>query len=63
MTQGGGKPVDNAVDGIKAISAGEKVDYTGASGPCDFNEIGDISKCNFRFSQVKQGKLQFLKIE
>jgi branched-chain amino acid transport system substrate-binding protein len=42
ITQGGGKAVDNAVDGLKAIAAGEKVDYTGASGPCDFNDMGDI---------------------
>ena len=56
ISQGGGKPVDNAVDGIKAIAAGEKVDYTGASGPCDFDEKGDILDCKFRYEQIKGGK-------
>ncbi len=62
ITQGGGKTVDNAVDGLKAIAAGEKVDYTGASGPCDFNDIGDILDCKFRFEQIKAGKPVLVKI-
>ncbi len=60
--QGGGKPVDNAVDGIKAIAAGEKVDYSGASGPCDFDDKGDILDCKFRYEQVKAGKFTLVKI-
>ena len=62
VTQGGGKPVDNAVDGIKAIAAGEKVDYTGASGPCDFDDKGDILDCKFRYEQIKAGKFTVVKI-
>jgi len=62
VTQGGGKTVDNAVDGIKAIAAGEKVDYTGASGPCDFDEKGDILDCKFRYEQIKAGKFTVVKI-
>jgi len=62
ISQGGGKPVDNAVDGIKAITAGEKVDYSGASGPCDFDEKGDILDCKFRFEQIKSGKPVLVKI-
>lgn len=62
VSQGGGKPVDNAVDGIKAIAAGQKVDYTGASGPCDFNDIGDILDCKFRFEQIKAGKPVLVKV-
>ena len=62
VTQGGGKTVDNAVDGLKAIAAGEKVDYTGASGPCDFNDVGDILDCKFRFEQIKSGKPVLVKI-
>jgi branched-chain amino acid transport system substrate-binding protein len=62
ITQGGGKTVDNAVDGLKAIAAGEKVDYTGASGPCDFNDVGDILDCKFRFEQIKSGKPVLVKI-
>src|ERR1700730_5122748 len=60
--QGGGKSVDNAVDGIKAIAAGEKVDYTGASGPCDFDDKGDILDCKFRYDVVKAGKFTLVKI-
>ena len=62
ITQGGGKAVDNAVDGLKAIAAGEKVDYAGASGPCDFDERGDILDCKFRFEQIKSGKPVLVKI-
>ena len=62
VSQGGGKPVDNAVDGLKAIAAGEKVDYSGASGPCDFDAKGDILDCKFRFEQIKSGKPVLVKI-
>jgi branched-chain amino acid transport system substrate-binding protein len=62
VTQGGGKSVDNAVDGLKAIAAGEKVDYAGASGPCDFDDKGDILDCKFRYEQVKAGKFTLVKI-
>ena len=56
------RSVDNAVDGIKAIAAGEKVDYAGASGPCDFDDKGDILDCKFRYEQIKAGKFTLVKI-
>ena len=62
ISQGGGKLVDNAVNGLKAIASGEKVDYTGASGPCDFDERGDILDCKFRYEQIKGGKFTLVKI-
>lgn len=62
VSQGGGKPVDNALDGLKAIAAGEKVDYAGASGPCDFDDKGDILDCKFRYEQIKAGKATLVKI-
>ena len=62
VSQGGGKTVDNAVDGLKAIAAGEKVDYTGASGPCDFDDKGDILDCKFRYEQIKAGKATLVKV-
>ena len=34
----------------------------GQSAHCDFNEIGDITTCRFRWLQVHNGKLEFLKI-
>lgn len=58
----GGKVVDNAVDGIKEIMAGGKVDYAGASGPCDFDDKGDILDCKFRYEQIKGGKFTLVKI-
>ena len=62
VTQGGGKAVDNAIDGLKAIAAGEKVDYAGASGPCDFDDKGDILDCKFRYDQIKAGKPVLVKV-
>jgi branched-chain amino acid transport system substrate-binding protein len=62
VAQGGGTSVDNAVDGLKAIAAGQKVDYTGASGPCDFDAKGDIIDCKFRYEQIKGGKFTLVKI-
>ena len=62
ICMGGGKQVDNAAEGIKLIAAGQKVDFTGASGPCDFDEKGDILDCKFRYEQIKGGKFTLVKI-
>jgi branched-chain amino acid transport system substrate-binding protein len=63
VSQGqGGAKVDNAVDGLKAIAAKQPVDYDGASGPCDFDAIGDIIDSKFRYEQVQGGKLALVKI-
>lgn len=58
----GGAKVDNALDGLKLIAEKKPVDYDGASGPCDFTDIGDIADCKFRYEQVKAGKLSLVKI-
>jgi branched-chain amino acid transport system substrate-binding protein len=62
ISQGGGERVDNAVDGIRALAAGRKIDYDGASGPCDFTEIGDISDVRFRYTQIRGGRLHLVRI-
>ncbi len=62
VSQGGGERVETAVDGLKLIADGKKVDYDGASGPCDFTDIGDITDAKFRYEQVKGGKITLLKI-
>jgi len=62
VSQGGGERVETAVDGLKLIADGRKVDYDGASGPCDFTDIGDITDAKFRYEQVKGGKITLLKI-
>ncbi len=58
----GGAVVDNAVDGLKLIADKKVVNYDGASGPCDFTDIGDIQDCQFRYEQVKAGKITLVKI-
>lgn len=58
----GGARIDNAIDGLKAIAAKQAVNYDGASGPCDFTEIGDISDSKFRYEQVQGGKIALVKI-
>lgn len=62
ISQGGGVKVYSAVEGLKALAAGREINYDGASGPCDFNEIGDILGCRFRYMHVVKGKLTFLKL-
>lgn len=62
ISQGTGEKVYTAVDGLKALSAGKEINYEGASGPCDFNEIGDILDCKFRFQLVEKGQFKFLKV-
>jgi branched-chain amino acid transport system substrate-binding protein len=62
ISQGGGQKVYTAIEGLKLLAEGKEINYEGASGPCDFNEIGDIGQCRFRWSQVKNGKLEFVKI-
>jgi branched-chain amino acid transport system substrate-binding protein len=62
ISQGAGKKVYSAVDGLKALAEGKEINYEGASGPCDFNEIGDILDCKFRYNLVEGGKFKFLAI-
>jgi ABC-type branched-subunit amino acid transport system substrate-binding protein len=62
ISQGSGETVDNAVEGLKLLAAGKEINYTGASGPCDFNEIGDILDCQFKYEQVEKGKLKILRV-
>jgi ABC-type branched-subunit amino acid transport system substrate-binding protein len=62
ISQGPGTKVYSAVEGLKALAAGREINYEGASGPCDFTDIGDIIDCKFRYQQVSGGKSKFLKI-
>ena len=58
----GGRTIDNAVDGIKAISANQPIIYSGASGSCEFTEKGDVVNTFFRYEQIKGGKITLLNI-
>jgi branched-chain amino acid transport system substrate-binding protein len=62
VAQGEGETVDSAIDGLKVIAAGGKVNYEGASGPCDFTDSGDITDAQFRYAQVKNGAIELFKI-
>ena len=61
ISQGGGAKVDSAADGLKLLAQGKAVNYEGASGPCDFNEVGDILDCKFRYEQAEKGKFKLLR--
>jgi branched-chain amino acid transport system substrate-binding protein len=62
ISQGDGVKVGSAMEGLKLIAEGKEINYEGASGPCDFTDIGDIQGCRFRYMEVVDGKLKFLKI-
>jgi branched-chain amino acid transport system substrate-binding protein len=57
-----GAKITNAPDGLKLLAGGKVIDYDGASGPCEFTDIGDILDCKFRYDEVKTSKLVLLKI-
>ncbi|MEM9431120.1 MAG: ABC transporter substrate-binding protein, partial [Pseudomonadota bacterium] len=50
ISQGDGTVVESAVDGLAALDGG--INYQGASGPCDFDEIGDITGTSFIFKSI-----------
>ncbi|MBI3515955.1 MAG: ABC transporter substrate-binding protein, partial [Proteobacteria bacterium] len=62
ISQGAGKKVYSAVEGLKVLAAGGEINYEGASGPCDFTDIGDILDCKFRYHKIDKGKSSFLKV-
>jgi ABC-type branched-subunit amino acid transport system substrate-binding protein len=62
ISQGSGTKVYSAVEGLKLLAQGKEINYEGASGPCDFTDIGDIIDCKFRYNKVHEGKLTFLKV-
>lgn len=57
-----GKVVDSAVDGMKLLASGSRVNYDGASGPLEFAENGDVKGVFFRYEQIKAGKIIVTKI-
>jgi branched-chain amino acid transport system substrate-binding protein len=62
ISQGEGDKVYTAIDGLRLLAEGKAINYEGASGPCDFTEIGDIIDCKFRFQQAAGGKFKFIKV-
>jgi hypothetical protein len=45
------------------LAKGGEINYEGASGRCDFNEIGDILDCKFRFQKVDKGGFKFIAVK
>jgi branched-chain amino acid transport system substrate-binding protein len=62
ISQGSGTKVYSAVEGLKLLAQGKEINYEGASGPCDFTDIGDIIDCKFRYNKITGGKPSLLKI-
>lgn len=62
ISQGSGIKVYSAVEGLRLLAQGKDINYEGASGPCDFTDIGDILDCKFRYNKISAGKPAFLKV-
>lgn len=62
ISQGSGTKVSSAVEGLKLLAQKTDVNFDGASGPCDFNDVGDIINCRFRFEMADGGKYKLLEI-
>jgi branched-chain amino acid transport system substrate-binding protein len=62
ISQGNGTKVYSAVEGLKLLAQGKDINYEGASGPCDFTDIGDIIDCKFRYNKATGGKFVLLKV-
>ena len=57
-----GTVVYSYTDGAKLLHEGKKVNYEGASGSCDFDQIGDILSAPFAVQQVRRGKSELVTI-
>ena len=62
ITNSDGTVVYTAVDGLAALKQGKDIKYSGASGPCTFTDIGDISDCKFRFNRVDNGAFKLIEV-
>jgi ABC-type branched-subunit amino acid transport system substrate-binding protein len=62
ITNGDGTIVYTAVEGLAALKQGKAIKYSGASGPCTFTDIGDISDCKFRYNRVDNRTFKFLEV-
>ena len=62
ITNSDGQKVYTAADGLPLLQAGKEVKYSGASGPCTFTDIGDITDCKFRYNRVENGEFKFIEV-
>jgi branched-chain amino acid transport system substrate-binding protein len=56
-----GLVVDNAVDGLRLLAEGKRINYEGASGPCKFDASGDLAEADFRLSVIREGKVEIIR--
>jgi len=57
-----GTVVYSFADGARLLGEGKKINYEGASGSCDFDQIGDILSAPFSVQQVRKGKSELVMI-
>jgi branched-chain amino acid transport system substrate-binding protein len=57
-----GTAVYSYAEGAKLLGEGKKINYEGASGSCDFDQIGDILSAPFSVQQVRKGKSELVTI-
>jgi len=57
-----GTAVYSFAEGAKLLREGKKINYEGASGACDFDQIGDILSAPFVVQQVRKGKSEIVTI-
>ncbi|MDO9502703.1 ABC transporter substrate-binding protein [Falsiroseomonas sp.] len=62
ISQGDGEKVDNVTDGLRLIAAGRAVNFEGASGPCEFDDRGDIRGTKFRYEVAEGGAYRVLEL-
>ena len=59
---GEGKRTDDALEALKLVAGGGRVNYDGPSGTLEFADNGDVKGVFFRYEQVEGGKLVVRKI-
>jgi len=57
-----GTAVYSFADGAALLAEGKKINYEGASGSCDFDQIGDILSAPFAVQRVHNGKSELVTI-
>jgi len=62
ISMGSGVKVESAAEGLKLLAQGKEINFEGASGPCEFTEIGDILDTKFRYERAEKGKFTLLKV-
>jgi branched-chain amino acid transport system substrate-binding protein len=59
---GEGKRTDDAIEALKLVAGGGRVNYDGPSGTLEFADNGDVKGVFFRYEQIQDGKLVVRKI-